>query len=343
MTCPTDRMNRVLRLTLLILMALCCSVSWAQAGVQQGETPDFFARGNQFYDQGKYREAVKQYRAAILSDQIVPFAWFNMGNSLVHLKMYPLALVAYRRSLELAPDFVRSWVLLGDLYFIHNDIGLALAAYRRALDLGESGEHLYYAMAECYRKGHEFALAQKYYEKVLQKNPDRIEVWVSLAEMAEELKDYDEALERLQQAILLSPSAGADVFFYMAYLNLENDRVHMAIRNLEDGLVLAPDHVMARRHLAQLYQEQDSPWMSIFTLKQGLTTVSESDRAQLWVDLGQIYFAQDRHQEALDAFLAAWKLGSAQGRIGAENVAATWYNQNMTEQAEDAWKRIRNR
>jgi cytochrome c-type biogenesis protein CcmH/NrfG len=40
------------------------------------------------------------------------------------------------------------------------------------------------------------------------------------------------------------------------------------------------------------------------------------------VDLGQIFFSQKRYDEALEAFTKAWKLGSPQGRIGMDNVAA---------------------
>lgn len=325
---------------ILSMLLLVWSFGHGAVGVTV-QKEDFFAQANKLYDQGKFMDAVKYYRAAIASEQYEVFAWFNLGNSLVQLNKHHLALVAYRRSIELAPNFVRPWILIGDLYFIHRDVGMALAAYKRARDLGENSEHIHYAMGECYRMGRDFALAQKHYEAVLDSNPDRIEVWFALAEMREKLEDYPSAIHLLRQAILRSPVAGADVYFYLAYLHLQQDSLRPAIVALEDGLVLQPDHAMARRHLAQLYEDMESPWMSIFTLEQGLN-IKASDR-DLLVDLGRIYLAQERYPEALDHFISAWKWGSVQGRIGAENVGNAFYNLGDTLRAEQAWKRVRER
>lgn len=302
---------------------------------------DFFAQGNQFYDQGKYMDAVKYYRAAIQEEQMTPFAWFNLGNTLVQLGKHHLAVVAYRRSAELAPTFVRPWLLLGDLYFIHGDIGLAVASYKRARDLGDDSEHLHYALAECYRQGHDYTEAAREYEAVLKRNPDRIECWFSLAEIQEKMEDISQAVRVLKEAIQLTPTAGADAYFYLAYLQLQQDSLKPAITAMEDGLLLNPGNQMARRHLATLYAEQNSPWMSIFTLEQGLSGKGSREDRDLEVDLGQIYFEQQRFPEALDHFIRAWKYGSTQGRIGAENVGNAWFNLGDSLQAENAYRRVR--
>ncbi|NLB63748.1 MAG: tetratricopeptide repeat protein [Fibrobacter sp.] len=313
---------------------------WGQTGVKASEQ-DFFAYANELYDQGKYMEAVRFYRAAIANEQYEVFAWFNLGNSLVHIERHHLALVAYRRSIELAPDFSRPWVLIGDLYFIHQDIGLALAAYKRAVDLGEDSEHLHYAMGECYRLGGDYASAQRHFEQLLLLNPDRVEVWFALAEMRENLEDYQSAIELLDQAIQISPAIGADLYFYLAYLHLAQDSTRAAMVALEDGLVLKPQHNTARRHLSQLYEDAEMPWMAIFTLEQGLQS-NATDR-ELLVDLGRIFLEQNRYDEALDYFVKAWQQGSVQGRIGAENVGNALYNHGDTLAAEQAWQRVRQR
>ena len=302
---------------------------------------DFFVQGNQFYDKGKFLDAVKYYRAAIQDGQMEPYAWFNLGNSLVQLGKNNLAIVAYQRSTELAPKFVRPWVLLGDLYFIHGDIGRAIAAYNRSRRLGDDSEHVHFALAECYRKGQDYTLAQREYEAVLKLNQDRMDCWFSLAEIYEKLQDYPEAIRVLRRALLLTVTAGADVQFYLAYLQLQQDSIPQAINALEDGLLLNPGNQMARRHLALLYQQQNSPWLAIFTLEQGVIHKSASEARDIEVDLGQIYFDQKRFGEALDHFINAWKGGSSQGRIGAENVGNAWFNLGDTLQSQIAYRRVR--
>jgi len=316
----------------ILVLAACTAASAGQS---------FFAQGNQFYDQGNFLEAIKYYRAAIKEGELEPFAWFNLGNSLVQLGKNNLAVVAYRRSTELNPTFVRPWTLLGDLYYTNGNMGLAIAAYTRARGLGDNSEHLHYALAECYRQLHELTMAEREYEFVLKSNQDRLDCWFALAEIQENLQDYPQAVRVLKQAIQLTPSAGADVYFYLAYLQLQQDSVKPAIAAMEDGLLLNPGNLTARRHLASLYQVQGSPWMSLFTLEQGLSKKGNVDDRDLEVDLGQIYFEQKRYSEALDHFIRAWKLGSAQGRIGGENVGNAWFNMGDTVQAKVAYKRVR--
>ena len=53
---------------------------------------DYFFKANELYDQGKYKEAVPLYRAAIDEGRYEPFAWFNLGNSLVQLDRKQVAM-----------------------------------------------------------------------------------------------------------------------------------------------------------------------------------------------------------------------------------------------------------
>ncbi|MCL2282194.1 MAG: tetratricopeptide repeat protein, partial [Fibromonadales bacterium] len=143
---------------------------------------DYFKKANELYDAGKYMDAVPMYRAAIKNGQLEPYAWFNLGNTLVHLKQNHVAMVAYKRATELVPGFAKPWVLLGDLSYSYGDYGQAVAYYGRAAELGERGEHLHYAMASAYLNLKAYVLAERYFEQTLNENPDRQEAWLGLAE-----------------------------------------------------------------------------------------------------------------------------------------------------------------
>ena len=86
-----------------------------------------------------------------------------------------------------------------------------------------------------------------------------------------------------------------------------------------------------------MYLEDASPWMAIFTLEEGLRFKKDSD--QLYVDLGQIYFSQNRFDEALENYMSAWKMGNSQGR-GAENVGNSYYNAGDEAKAQEIYQRI---
>lgn len=314
------------------LLSLCSSLAFAE---------EYFMKANALYDEGRFKEAVPFYRAAIDEERYEPFAWFNLGNTLVQLKKNEVALVAYKRTVELLPSFVKAWVLLGDLYYIGEDIGSAIASYQRAIELGEDSDHLHFALGECFLKSAEYTLAQKHFERALYVNPDRMTAWYGLADIYEKLGDYEYAVKTLKNAIQQTALAGADAHFTISHYYQNMDSLPKALNAMEDGLLLVPQNIPARRYLAQMYLKANSPWMAIFTLEEGLRYKKEND--VLMVDLGQIYFEQKRYDEAFGHFLEAWKLGNSQGRIGAENVGHVWYNAGDRERAELIYKRIRER
>ena len=82
---------------------------------------------------------------------------------------------------------------------------------------------------------------------------------------------------------------------------------------MENGLLMDPENVSARRYLAQMYVQNNSPWMAIFTLEEGLR--HNKGKGDLNLDLGQIYFNQKRYDEAFECYMKAWLAGSSQGRL----------------------------
>ncbi len=300
---------------------------------------DYFAKANALYDEGRFKEAVPFYRAAIDEGDYEPFAWFNLGNTLVQLKRPSVAMVAYKRTVELLPNFVRAWTLLGDLYYIGGDIGLALAAYGRAEELGEDTDHLHFAMAECYLKGRDYTNAERHYERTLKLNPDRMDAWYGLADVYEKLGDYENAIRTLQNALQFTVQAGADVNYTIAHFYAQMDSTKKALHAMENGLLTDPENTAARRYLAHMYIQAGEPWMALFILEEGLRF--GKGKSELYVEIGQIYFSQKRYDDAFENFIKAWKLGNAGGRIGAENVGNIWYNAGDLVKADSLYRRIR--
>ncbi|MDR2581998.1 MAG: tetratricopeptide repeat protein [Fibromonadaceae bacterium] len=300
---------------------------------------DFFKKANELYDAGKYAEAVPAYRAAIKNEQMEPYAWFNLGNTLVHLKQNHVAIVAYKRASELAPSFAKPWILLGDISYSYGDYGQAVAYYGRAVELGENNEHLNYALASAYLNLKAFLLAERYFEQTINENPDRLEAWFGLAECARQTGNYQLAAEILQKALQKSVNISPDLHYTLSYYYLQQDSLKAAIRSMENGLYLDSKNYSARRYLAGLYENGNSPWMAIWTLEQGIAI--GKGLKELEMDLAEIYFKQKRYGEALEHYQRAMKAGSATARIGIENVGHAFYNQGDTLQAQAAYKMLR--
>ncbi|MDR3001683.1 MAG: tetratricopeptide repeat protein [Fibromonadaceae bacterium] len=300
---------------------------------------DFFKKANEFYDAGKYREAIPMYLAAIKHDQLEPYAWFNLGNTYVHLEANNRAMFAYKRAAELAPNFAKPWVLLGDISYSYGSYGQAMVYYRRAEELGEKSEHLSYAMASAYLNLKAYVLAERYFEQALNENPDKLEAWLGLAECARQTGDFELAVEVLQKALQKSVNVSPDLYYTLSYYYLQQDSLKAAIRSMENGLYLDSKNYNARRYLAGLYENANSPWMAIWTLEQGIAT--GSGVRELEMDLAEIYFKQKRLGEALTHYQKALRAGSAAARTGIENVGNAFYNLGDTLQAESAYRMLR--
>jgi len=302
-------------------------------------TEDFFKKANKLYDSDKYAEAVPVYRAAIKHGQLEPYAWFNLGNTLVHLEQNHVAMVAYKRAAELAPNFAKPWVLLGDISYSYGDYGQAVVYYGRALELGEKSEHLNYALASAYLNLKSFVLAEQYFEQTLNENPDRLEAWFGLAECARQTGDFQLATEILQKALQKSVNVSPDLHYTLSYYYLQRDSLKAAIRSMENGLYLDSKNFNARIYLAELYEKANSPWMAIWTLEQGIA--AGNGLRELEMNLAEIYFKQKRYAEALAHYQKAMKAGNSGARIGIENVGHAFYNQGDSLQAEAAYKMLR--
>jgi tetratricopeptide (TPR) repeat protein len=300
---------------------------------------DYFKKANELYDTGKYVEAVPVYRAAIKHGQLEPYAWFNLGNTLVHLEQNHVAIVAYKRAAELAPDFAKPWMLLGDISYSYKDYGQAAIYYGRALELNEKSEYLNYALASAYLNLKSFVLAERYFEQTLNENPDRLEAWFGLAECARQTGDFQLATEILQKALQKSVNVSPDLYYTLSYYYLQQDSLKAAIRSMENGLYMDSKNFNARIYLAELYEKANSPWMAIWTLEQGI--VAGDGFRELEMVLAEIYFKQKRYTEALKHYQKAMKSGNPAARIGIENVGHAFYNQGDNLQAEAAYKMLR--
>ena len=72
------------------------------------EQQELFQRGNQSMEQGKWQEAEVTFREAIGMGDCLPQPWGNMGICLLMQGRFDEAEDAYRRALEIEPDYERA-------------------------------------------------------------------------------------------------------------------------------------------------------------------------------------------------------------------------------------------
>ncbi|NLE01396.1 MAG: tetratricopeptide repeat protein, partial [Fibrobacter sp.] len=91
-------------LIVIILMVPFCLLS---------QTIDYLSKGNDFYRQGDYANAINYYQKAIKNNENPALSWFNLGNAFYQKKNPQKTISCYEIALTEAPEFARCWVNLG--------------------------------------------------------------------------------------------------------------------------------------------------------------------------------------------------------------------------------------
>ncbi|MFC1584647.1 tetratricopeptide repeat protein [Fibrobacterota bacterium] len=319
----------------LLFFLLLYHSGWS-AGTQ---VKDHVLEGNALYEKDDYPGAAEQYRQAIEKNKNLPFAWFNLGNCHAQGKKYHEAIVAYRRSIEEAPQFSRPWLLLGDIYYSLDAVGQAVVCFRRVVELEEDNVYAWKWLGESYLRAGDATEAMRCFDAALKLDPDQIDVYFALAETHAGIRDYESAQDILKEAILLSPHAKEDVYFYLGYIyELAGDRTR-SVRAYEEGLVVNPGRKDMYMRIARIQQEAGSDFLALLTLE--IAVESGIKDAAVHLERGLIFFKQERLERALEEFNLAWQLGSPRGRHGMENISAAYWNRGEKDKANEVLEQMR--
>lgn len=169
-----------------------------------------FLKGNKFYAEQKYAEAVSAYEEAIALD---PGNWgyrLNLGLSLKKAGRLEEALTAFRKAVELNPES----------YSANKETGEALAMAKQ------------------------FAEARPFYEKSVVLSPDDPDAQYNLGVCLVNVGESEAALPHFQKAVELKPDY-AEAYYQMGTILIGQNKATEACDSLEKFLALAPGHEKA--------------------------------------------------------------------------------------------------
>ncbi len=155
--------------------------------------------------QQKYQHALNAFSEVLLEDRSVPEACWGRALALVELADVPKATKWAKKATELAPDDLRAWEVLAQVYLSEGylDAPRAEAAYRQmlVLDADNRSARLGLARALSYQKQIEKAV--ELLEALAEQRPEDWEVQFKLAESyyaLRQLTPAEQVLEKILQA-----------------------------------------------------------------------------------------------------------------------------------------------
>jgi tetratricopeptide (TPR) repeat protein len=210
----TNHLRRVARFSFVVLLAgvVACS------GRADARRQQHLERGNRYFDQAKYREAAIEFRNAVQIDPRSGQARLKLAQSLERLGDGQNAYQEYVRAADLLPD---------DL-----DVQLTAGSYLLAAK--------------------QFDDAKLRAEAVLARDDDNLQAHVLLGNALAGLRNLDQAIQEIEQAIELDPTRGA-TFANLGLLETQRGQREKAEAAFKRSIALKPEWVPGHLALANHY------------------------------------------------------------------------------------------
>ena len=229
---------------------------------------------NVLRSEGKFDEAVSQYRNAIFIDPDYTKAYNNLGVALESQGKFDDALLNFNYALKLNPDYSD----------VHHNIAALLQSQGK---VDEAAGHLLQA---------------------LKINPDDFEAHYNIAAIFESQGKFDEAISHYQQALRIRPDY-AHAHNNLAVILKAHGRLDDAASHYLLALKAKPDDPIAYYNLANLFLSQGKIDDAIDCYRRAIQL--KPDYVEAHCNLGAALESQGKFDEAIESYHKALELTAA--------------------------------
>jgi tetratricopeptide (TPR) repeat protein len=179
------------------------ALSWAQ-------------KGDLFYSQGQYDQALDAYNTSVALDPYNSIAWNKLGETQVRLGNATGAIRSFGEATRLDPFFGTAWVNRGDELLASGNVTEALNSYNRAISINPNDMHAYVSKGMLFKSSGKLDDARAAFSEVITISDREIRVhpndakynadlWDYRAKALSELGRYQEALQAYDRALEINP------------------------------------------------------------------------------------------------------------------------------------------
>ncbi len=177
-------------------------------------------------------------------------AYFASGNALYEQGKYADAIVEYRNALQADPKFGEARLKLAEAYVKAGDTRRAGQEYIRASDLLPGSAEAQLKAGSLLLLAGRFEDAKSRAEKALKAEPRNVEAQILLGNATAGLKDIDGALTEMEEAVALAPG-DARAYTALGAVQLAKGQADEAEKTFRQAVAVEPNVVGARLALAQ--------------------------------------------------------------------------------------------
>jgi tetratricopeptide (TPR) repeat protein len=213
---------------------------------------EHFARGERYFEQQKYNEAIIEYRSAVQNDARYGEARARLAAAYVEVNNLPAALREYVRAADLLPKDADVQLKAGEFLLMAGRYQDAKGRAEKllALDARSVNGHILHGNAMAGLKDIKGAIAE--IEEAIQIDPKESRAYMTLG-MYELARDKrDPAKVAFEKAVEMAPQS-VEARLALANFHIATRNMEAAEQTLRTAVGIAPDHAVANRMLAMFY------------------------------------------------------------------------------------------
>ncbi|MBI2313375.1 MAG: tetratricopeptide repeat protein [Betaproteobacteria bacterium] len=290
-------------------------------------------RGLDLLRESRSREGLAELARAVERDPGNAEYHKSLGNAQKVLGDVQGAMASYRRSLEIASDYLPAHYNLGLILRELNRLDEAEQHFRRAFELDPNDPDVLSNLAAVLAARSRFAESVEVYRTALQLTPGDPFLWLGMGMACQQLGQQEESVRSLRQCVELTPDI-PEGWYWLGMACRKLGRTEEAAGCYRKTLELDPENPEAHNNLGNLLQDEGRLEDAVAHYR---TAIRHSpDYAQPYSNLGSALLRRGRLDEAIEScrkaiellpdFVGAYlNLGSAYGLQGARDRALECY------------------
>ena len=232
----------------------------------------------------KPEEAVKKLHRALAEDPAIVDAHFMLGKEYFRMEKYDLAMAAFKKTLEMKPDYDVAMVNLANTYRKLGKIEEALVGYEHFLQKKPDNTQILYQVGELYLSMNRLDDARKSFEKAIAVEPETGWLYNGLGVVYYKENNYPKAEELFRKSLELTPDINM-AHFNLAQLYEAQKQISRAVDEYKAELTVAPKNLKAHFNLGRLYLKGGMA-------DEGIHHLEESIKAEPEFAIGYLFLAQ---------------------------------------------------
>ena len=186
-----------------IIMAKSVSVE----EVKNSEAKNKFDQGVQFYQQGKFDEAIEAFEDVIINKPDFAEGYYNLGMAYLRQGDPDRAIEVIDKAIELKPDFVEAYFGIGQAYIDKGEEEQATEIFKKAVAINPSDAKIYVNLGALYFSTNRDDLAMEAFLKAMELDPSLPNTYYQLGLLYYKKQEIDESIESFEKYLELAPQA----------------------------------------------------------------------------------------------------------------------------------------